>query len=162
MRVAFFWWFSPFQGGRGMGGVYPPLPPLKGDAQSDAGKTPQPGRRPPFKGVPEGRGIQDPQSPMPQYTFTAKTTDYESRFKLVFCAKVPELVEGPNQPFAFISNGNIIVNGTGTVQVIDVMGRIVHSGNAKHCVSTTGMAPGVYVLRLIDGDDVKVQKMVIR
>ena len=98
----------------------------------------------------------------PAYTFFAKTTDYESRFKLVFCAKVPELVEGPNQPFAFISNGNIIVNGTGTVQVIDVMGRILVCRDAIHRVSTAGMAPGVYVLRLIDGDDVKVQKMVIR
>ena len=28
-------------------------------------------------------------------------------------------------------------------------------------VSTNGMAPGVYVLRLIDGDGVKTQKIVI-
>ena len=111
--------------------------------------------------MPEGRGIQDPQSPTPQYTFQAKTTDYESRFKLVFAA-VSEDADGDNEPFAFISNGNIIVNGTGTVQVIDVMGRILVCRDAIHLVSTAGMAPGVYVLRLIDGDDVKVQKMVIR
>ena len=95
------------------------------------------------------------------YTFTAKTTDYESRFKLVFCTNG----DGPSTgsgTFAFINNGNIIVNGEGTLQVVDVMGRILVSGDAKHCVSTRGFVPGVYVLRLINGNDVKVQKVVIR
>jgi hypothetical protein len=56
----------------------------------------------------------------PNYTFTAKTTDYESRFKLVFSAD--EDVCEPNEAFAFISNGNIIVNGEGILQVFDVLG----------------------------------------
>jgi hypothetical protein len=30
-----------------------------------------------------------------------------------------------------------------------------------HAVSTSGMVPGVYVLRLINGDNVKTQKIVI-
>jgi hypothetical protein len=94
------------------------------------------------------------------YTFTAKTTDYESRFRLVFvCGDA----NGDDEaPFAFINNGNIIVNGEGRLQVVDVMGRIVLSGDAKHCVSTTGMVPGVYVLRLINGENVRTQKIVIR
>jgi hypothetical protein len=54
------------------------------------------------------------------YTFTAKTTDYESRFKLVF--SICEDANGDNEAFAFISNGNIIVNGEGTLQVFDVLG----------------------------------------
>ena len=43
-----------------------------------------------------------------------------------------------------------------------MMGRIVatHSGRIQ-CVPTSGMTPGVYVLRLINGNDVKVQKIVI-
>ena len=40
-------------------------------------------------------------------------------------------------------------------------GRIVLSGDAINRVSTSGMTPGVYVLRLINGNDVKTQKMVI-
>ena len=96
----------------------------------------------------------------PEYTFTAKTTDYESRFRLVF--SICEDANGDNETFAFINNGNIIINGEGTVQVVDMMGRIVYQGDAKHCVSTTGMAPGVYVIRLINGDNVKTQKMVVR
>ena len=95
------------------------------------------------------------------YTFNAKTTDYESRFKLVFSTQVPEPVEGSDQPFAYISNGEIIVNGEGMLQVIDVMGRVILSGDAIHRVSTSGMTPGVYVLRLINGEKMKTQKMVL-
>ena len=97
----------------------------------------------------------------PTYTFSAKTTDYESRFKLVFASTISEDANGDNA-FAFISDGNIVVNGEGVLQVIDLTGRVILSGDAKHCVSTNGMTPGVYVLRLINGDDVKTQKMVIQ
>ena len=94
------------------------------------------------------------------YTFTAKTTDYESRFKLVFAVK-----DGPSTDsgtFAFISDGNIIVNGEGVLQVVDVMGRVIVQGDAMNRVSTSGMTPGVYVLRLIDGNDVRTQKIIIK
>lgn len=99
----------------------------------------------------------------PGYTFDAKTTDYESRFRLVFSA-ICEDANGDNETFAFISNGNIIVTGdiTGaTLQVIDVMGRVIVSTDAVRNFSTNGMQAGVYVLRLINGDDVKTQKIVI-
>ena len=104
---------------------------------------------------------EDPQSLAPSYTFTAKTTDYESRFRLVFAA-ADEAVCGPSEAFAFISDGNIIVNGEGTLQVIDLTGRVIFTGDAMNRVSTNGMMPGVYVLRLINGDDVKVQKIVLK
>ena len=99
----------------------------------------------------------------PGYTFEAKTTDYESRFRLVFSAICGD-ANGDNETFAFISNGNIIVtcDVTGaTLQVIDVMGRVLVCRDAKSCISTNGMTPGVYVLRLINGDDVKTQSIVI-
>ena len=96
------------------------------------------------------------------YTFNARTTDYESRFKLVFaCGDGPSTGSGT---FAYISNGNIIVNGEGTLQVVDVMGRIIRTVGLSQCgnhITTAGMTAGVYVLRLIQGDNVKTQKMVI-
>ena len=104
---------------------------------------------------------EDPQSPAHSYTFTAKTTDYESRFKLVFAA-ADEADGEPSEAFAFISDGNLIVNGEGTLQVIDLTGRVIFTGDAMNRVSTNGMMPGVYVLRLINGDDVKVQKIVVK
>ena len=100
----------------------------------------------------------------PTYTFTAKTTDYESRFRLVFVASsVFGDENGDNETFAFYNNGNLFINGEGTVQMIDMMGRVIVSVDGHtRCVSTSGMTAGVYVLRLIDGNDVKTQKMVIR
>ena len=94
----------------------------------------------------------------PSYTFTAKTTDYASRFKLVFNGNSAE----GNDDFAFIDgNGNIIVNGSGMGQIIDMMGRVITNVETSY-VSTNGMAPGVYVLRLINGENVKTQKIVIK
>ena len=112
------------------------------------------------------RQAQGPAS----YTFTAKTSDYESRFKLVFAA-ADEAVCGPSEAFAFISDGNIIIkdgpstgSGTFTLQVVDMMGRVIRTVGLSQCGSrttTAGMTPGVYVLRLINGSDVKTQKIVI-
>ena len=96
------------------------------------------------------------------YTFDAKTTDYESRFKLVFATK-----DGPSTSsgtFAFYSNGSWIISNEGeaTLQVIDLNGRILSSETVNGSVSkAVNAAPGVYVLRLINGNDVKTQKIVI-
>ena len=100
----------------------------------------------------------------PAYTFTAKTTDYASRFRLVFSSEVAgEAACEP--PFAYISNGNIVITadaGDATLQIVDMMGRVIasYSGHTR-CVPTNGMPAGVYVLRLIDGDSIRTQKMVV-
>lgn len=96
----------------------------------------------------------------PSYTFSAKTTDYASRFKLVFAADGNSL---DNQDvFAFISNGELIVTGEGYLQIFDVLGHLLF---AKQAPLTSNLSPltssGVYVLRLINGDSVKTQKIVI-
>ncbi|MBO6027358.1 MAG: T9SS type A sorting domain-containing protein [Bacteroidales bacterium] len=101
----------------------------------------------------------------PSYTFEGTKTDYASRFKLVFNGNnVNENATGDS--FAFISDGNIIItgmNGDATMQMIDALGRtIVSRAGDVHTVSTNGMAPGVYVLRLINGNDVKTQKIVVK
>ena len=96
----------------------------------------------------------------PNYSFDAKTNDYASRFKLVFGVKDNEADATEN--FAYISNGEIIVSNEGraTLQVIDVMGRIIRNqqieGEAH--ISTNGLTAGVYVLNL-NGN---VQKIVVR
>jgi hypothetical protein len=97
----------------------------------------------------------------PSYSFDAKTTDYESRFKLVFSTNEADGPSTGSGTFAFVNNGEIIINGEGMLQVIDMTGRIIINRVAAGHVSTNGMTPGVYVLRLINGDDVKTQKMVL-
>ena len=98
-----------------------------------------------------------------KYTFTGKPSDYASRFRLVF--ETGSSAEGDS--FAFIdAAGNIVITNTeagATLQVIDVTGRVVVCRDASNAsaISTSGMTAGVYVLRLIDGDDVKVQKIVV-
>ena len=55
------------------------------------------------------------------------------------------------------------VTSGGNLQIIDMLGRIITNVETSYYgVSTNGMAPGVYVLRLINGDDVKTQKIIIR
>ena len=101
----------------------------------------------------------------PSYSFNAKTTDYESRFRLVFAANNESGVSAGSTTFAFYSNGNWMVNNEGeaSLQVIDVMGRVLSnqtiSGTAELSLN---QQPGVYVLRLVNGNDVKTQKIVVR
>ena len=106
------------------------------------------------------------------YTFEAKTTDYASRFKLVFSVNETDGPSTGSGTFAIISNGNIIITdgpstdsgACSTLQVMDVTGRVVRTVGLSHCgsrITTAGMVPGVYVLRLINGNDLKTQKIVI-
>jgi hypothetical protein len=94
----------------------------------------------------------------PSYSFEANTTDYASRFRLVFSANN----NIDDNLFAFIGNEQIIINGQGTVQVYDVTGRMISSHNNVNHIATEGMSAGVYMLRLVNGNDVKTQKIVVK
>jgi hypothetical protein len=96
----------------------------------------------------------------PSYSFEARNDDYASRFKLVFATG-----NNSEESFAFIGNGQIILQGvdaTTTVQVIDALGRILVSDKGVNAVPTDNMTPGVYVLRLVNGDNTRTQKIVIK
>ena len=67
--------------------------------------------------------------------------------------------------FAFYSNGSWIINNDGdaTLQVVDAMGRILSSETFSGSTSKAiHSAPVVYMLRLINGDNAKVQKIVVK
>ena len=99
----------------------------------------------------------------PSYTFEANTNDYANRFKLVFASNGTN--EADESSFAFFSNGNLIVNneGNATLQVIDINGRILSSETISgSCSKAINATTGVYMLRLINGENVKVQKVVVR
>lgn len=98
----------------------------------------------------------------PSYTFNAKTTDYASRFRLLFAANGIEEngTSTSSATFAFISNGQLIVNGTGTLQIIDMTGRVVSTKSTEERIGTNELTPGVYVVKLI-GNETKTQKIVI-
>ena len=101
-----------------------------------------------------------------EYRFEATTSDYISRFKLVF--EVTDVEENPIEAeattFAFRMGDEIIVNGAGYLEVFDVQGRRLSAKrlvDAQSSVSLPNVAAGIYFLRLSDDKQVRTQKMVI-
>ena len=97
------------------------------------------------------------------YTFEATTTDYESRFKLVYATG--SSIAGDS--FTFLnSNGNFSIfgiEGEATLQVFDMMGRMLSTETFSGSIDKQlNVAPGVYFIRLLNGEDVKTQKIVVR
>ena len=103
----------------------------------------------------------------PSYTFEAKTSDYASRFRLVFSANNTDEngASTSSATFAYFNGSSWTISNMGeaTLQVVDVMGRVLSSetlsGNAEVNIN---QPTGVYMLRLVSGDSVKVQKVVVR
>ncbi len=66
----------------------------------------------------------------------------------------------------FDADGSLAVintNGIATLQVMDVLGRVLSSEQLSgSCEKKFNVAPGVYVLRLVSGDDIKVQKIAVK
>ena len=102
----------------------------------------------------------------PEYSFSAKTTDNPSRFRLMFNAGPSTGDQTDDEPFAYYNGSEWVVSTTGeaSMQLIDMMGRIVstHQINGTQSVSTEALASGVYVMRLVNGTNVKTQKIVVR
>lgn len=104
----------------------------------------------------------------PNYSFNATSSDYASRFKLVFDPHYG-VEEYENVPFAFISNGRLYINDIETcqgaaLQMVDMTGRTVWSetiNNRDGMYTVSTMSPGIYVLRLNDGSTIRTQKVVI-
>ena len=99
----------------------------------------------------------------PSYIFEGKANDYASRFRLMFATGS----SASSDAFGFINGmGNLCIfgiEGEATIQVIDVMGRVLSSETFSGSYERKlDVAPGVYMIRLINGNDVKVQKMIVK
>ncbi len=99
------------------------------------------------------------------YTFTASTEDYASRFYITYTVTdVDENVDGESN-FAYFDGSDWVVNGQGTLDVVDVLGRTLFSQrltNDQNRVNLNGVAKGVYLLRVSNGKNTMVQKIVVR
>ena len=99
----------------------------------------------------------------PSYTFDARTTDYAYRFRLMFATGSND----QDDNFCFVNAmGNLCIfgiEGEATLQVIDVTGRMLssHQFNGSY-EQKFNMAPGMYLLRLINGSEVKTQKVIVK
>ncbi|MBP5572913.1 MAG: DUF2436 domain-containing protein, partial [Bacteroidales bacterium] len=96
----------------------------------------------------------------PSYSFEAKTTDYASRFKLVFSTE-----NASSDHFAYFTDGTLVINneGNATMNVYDVTGRLVDTQSVNgSCQVGFNAVPGVYMIQLVNGNDVKTQKIVVK
>lgn len=101
----------------------------------------------------------------PSYSFDAYVTDYASRFKVVFvCGDANDGSSTGSGAFAYYNDTEWIIDyeGDAVLQMVETQGRIVLCKDGVHAVSTVGLAPGVYMFRLVNGDDVRTQKIVVR
>ena len=100
----------------------------------------------------------------PSYTFEASTTDAANRFSLMYGVETG-VSEGDVANFAYFNGCQWVVNNSGeaTLQVVDAMGRVLSTktinGNAEVSINQTA---GVYMIRLINGNTLKTQKVVVR
>ena len=101
----------------------------------------------------------------PSYIFEANKGDNANRFRLVFKANADVEDNIVTETFAYFNGSEWVISNTGdaTLQVIDMMGRVLRSeqisGNTT--VNINEIA-GVYMLRLVNGENVMVQKVVVR
>ena len=97
----------------------------------------------------------------PCYTFKAETTDAENRFKLIFDFNYNGVEDNfTSEIFVYQNGDELIVNGEGTLQVFDVLGRIVMNKriNGVESYSRTSLQTGVYIFRLNE----HTQKIIIK
>ena len=96
------------------------------------------------------------------YTFHATGYEYAERFNLV-CRGVEGVGENAETTmFAYVIDGNIVVNGEGTLQLIDMTGRVINTVEINGTQMIEKPSYGVYVLRMISGNEVKTQKIVVK
>ena len=95
------------------------------------------------------------------YHFTATSGDNVNRF-------IVKVVNGQqstdNSHFVFQSGEELIVEAEGTVQIIDVMGRVVYSNDVtsdNNRIDVSDYSNGAYVVRVINEKGIKVEKVVI-
>ena len=65
--------------------------------------------------------------------------------------------------FAFVMGDELVVNGEGTLEVIDLLGRVIKTETLHGSQSMTALpaATGVYVLRLTNMNVTKTQKIIL-
>ena len=108
-----------------------------------------------FSGVETNLLIED-------YDFTATSSDNANRFIVKLAVSDQQSAVSDN--FVYQSGEELIVEAEGRVQIIDVMGRVVYSDDVESTnnrIDVSGFRNGTYVVRVISGSEVKVEKVVI-
>ena len=108
-----------------------------------------------FTGVETNMLLED------EYSFTATSNDNAKRF-------VVRLTNGQeptaNSQFVYQSGKELILSIEGSVQIVDMLGRVVYSNehaDAYNRINVADFNDATYVVRVVNEEGVKVQKVVI-
>ena len=95
------------------------------------------------------------------YNFTASSQDESNRFLLKLSANND--IENNQDNFVYQSGEELIINAEGTLQIIDIMGRVVYTrdANKNDRINVSLLKKAAYIVRCIGTDKVKTQKIVI-
>ena len=94
-----------------------------------------------------------------EYSFIAGSDDTKQRFILKFDNGQQST---DNSHFAYINNGNLIVDAEGSVQIIDMMGRVVIAvDNHGGIINISNLKDATYIVRCVNENEVKTQKIVV-
>lgn len=109
-------------------------------------------------------GIQYDMIAHDSYTFEGHVGDYPSRFYIIFSVTdVEEHEDDSNHSFAFFDGTQWLVTGDGVLDFIDLNGRVLSQVrvNGQQRLSLPDVASGVYLFRLTNGKETKVQKVIV-
>ena len=107
-------------------------------------------------------GVSTPSTSSAAYTFEAKTSDYASRFRLLFAPAEEATAVSDN--FGFFANGHLYIfsQGKALVQLIDMTGHILLAETLQGSLDKAlDLVPGVYVVRLVSKKDTRSIKIVV-
>ena len=96
------------------------------------------------------------------YTFTATSNDDNNRFVVRLSVNGQQTTD--NKHFAYQSGDELIISAEGSVQIVDMLGRLVYSSDvesANNRINVSGLDKASYIVRVVNNNEVKVQKVVI-
>ena len=96
------------------------------------------------------------------YHFTAMSGVNNNRFIVKLAVSDQQSAVSDN--FVYQSGEDLIIDAEGTVQIIDVMGRVLLSDEVESTnnrINVSSFRNGTYMVRVINGSEVKVEKVVI-
>ncbi len=106
-------------------------------------------------------GVETDMIEESEYSFIATSKDMKNRFVVRFDNGQRTT---DNSQFVYQSGEELILSIEGSVQIVDMMGRVVYSAehsNGSNRISVSEFNNAAYVVRVVNGNGVKTQKVVI-
>ncbi len=96
-----------------------------------------------------------------EYSFVGSPSDPVERF-VIAMANPDSLESSENSMFAYQNGDEIVITDEGTLQIFDIMGRMISTNNVVKGETIHKPAQtGVYIFQLL-GNDIKTQKIIIK